>query len=288
MASILLTACTLGQLPPGQQACTLIACGSSLEIALVGDHVPTVFSMQISSPSGELINVHCADGNARFDPAEAARWSPACPSGGVSLTDFAPQQLSVTVDWSDGQARQEFQPSYVASQPNGPACEPTCRSARIEVRIPKILPYGDVSTWEVYTDEEHGFSVRHPAELTLEIGPSSGGNRIVFVGDKIQVRTTTFDPLVCQGECPMIESNEAITIAGRPARIVRGYIGSIGGNIPQHFMLYLIRSGDIYISLILYAESRNALLGDPAVIVPLQQADIELFDRIVQTLEIPY
>ena len=74
----------------------------------------------------------------------------------------------------------------------------------------------------------------------------------------------------------MIESTEPATIAGREAQLVLGYIGSIGGNIPQHFMLYLIRSGSTYISLVLYAESRNATTADPSVILSLDQADIEL------------
>ena len=51
-------------------------------------------------------------------------------------------------------------------------------------------------------------------------------------------------------------------------------------------MLYLVRSGRTYISLTLYAAGRNAVLTDPAVIVPLQESDIELFDRIVQTLQL--
>ena len=97
---------------------------------------------------------------------------------------------------------------------------------------------------------------------------------IVFVGDKIQIRTSSADPLVCQGECPMIESTEPATIAGRDAHLVHGYIGSMAAIVPQHFMLYLIRSGSTYISLVLYAESRHATAADPGVILPLHEADI--------------
>jgi hypothetical protein len=155
------------------------------------------------------------------------------------------------------------------------------------VRIPALPAYGDVSIWETYTDEAHGFSFRYPAEFSPEFGPQVDGYGIVFFGDKIQVRTSSTDPLVCQGECPMIESTEPVTIAGRQARLVRGYIGSIGGNMPQRFMHYLVRSGRTDISLILFAESRHATSSaGPAVILPLQEADIELFDRMVQTLEL--
>ncbi len=217
----------------------------------MGDYVPTEFSMSLASPDVGSLNVRCANGTAQFDPPDAARWSPACPAGRVSLQDFTPRQLSVSVHWSEGETAQDFQPAYVESQPNGPACEPTCRTARLELRIPAIPAYGDVSTWATYTDEAHGFSLRHPAALALEFGPQVDGYGIVFIGDKIQVRTSSVDPLVCQGECPIMESTEPVTLAGRDAYLVHGYIGSIGGNVPQHFMLYLIRSGSTYISLVL-------------------------------------
>jgi hypothetical protein len=286
VAALTLAACTLGQRPPDERVCTLIGCGPSLEIALVGEHVPTDFSMHISSPVGSMLNVRCTEGASQFDPPEAARWSPACPAGGVTLQDFTPEQLSVTVQWLDGQVTEDFQPAYAQSRPNGPDCEPTCRGARLELRIPAVPAYGDVSTWQTYTDAAYGFSLRYPAALTLDLGPETDGQRIIFVGDKIQVRLSPTDPLVCQGECPMLESTQPVTVAGRQARLARGYIGSIGGNIPQHFMLYLFDYGSAYISLTLYAASRNASLVDSSVILPLQGSDIELFDRMVQTLEL--
>lgn len=285
-AALTLVACTLGQPSPDQRLCTLIACGPSLEIALVGEHVPTDFSMQLSPNAGTLLNVHCAEGTSRFDPPEAERWSPACPAGGVTLQDFTPEQLGVTVKWADGEATQDFRPAYHQSRPNGPDCEPTCRFARLELRIPAVPAYGDVSTWETYTDADYGFSFFYPTALSLELGSEVDGRRSLFVGEKIQVLSGPLDPLVCQGECPLIESNEPVTLAGRQARLVRGYIGSIGGNIPQHFMLYLVRSGSTYISLTLYAAGRHATLVDPTVILPLQEPDIQLFDRIVRTLKL--
>lgn len=282
-----LAACTLGQTPPGGRVCTLIGCGPSLEITLVGDYLPTTFALVLASSEGDTVHVLCTDGNATFDPPEAARWSPTCPAGGVALQDFTPEKLTVTASWSGGEVTQDFQPAYTESQPNGPACEPTCRAASLELHIPFIPPYGDTSSWQTYTDSAHGFRFRYPAALTLEFSPLVDGYGTVFVGDKIQVRTSSTDPLVCQGDCPLIESTEPVTIAGREARLVRGYIGSVGGNIPQRFMLYLIRSGSTYISLALFAAGRQDQSAvDPGVILPLQEADIELFNRMVQTVEI--
>lgn len=286
LVAFILAACRLGQTPPGDQVCTLIGCGPSLEIALVGDYVPTQFELTLFSPQGETVHVLCTDGNATFDPPEAARWSPSCPAGGVALQDFTPDQLSVTARWSGGEVTQDFQPTYIEAQPNGPACEPTCRTVRLELRIPSIPPYGDTSTWETYTDEAHGFSLRYPAALSIESSPLVDGYATVFVGDQIQIRTSSTDPVVCQGDCPMIESTEPVVIAGRQAHLVRGYIGSVGGNIPQRFMLYLIRSGSTYISLTLFAAGRHDQpVVDPSAILPLQESDIQLFNRLVQTVE---
>jgi len=284
-AGTILAGCTLGQRPPSEQVCTLIGCGPSLEVALVGEHVPTDFSVTVDSPSGEFVNVLCTEGNARFDPPEAARWTPACPAGGVTFQGFTPAQIKVSVRWSEAQVAQDFEPVYSEGRPNGPHCEPTCRSARVLVRIPEVPAYGDPSTWQTYTDEEHGFRIKYPPALPLELGASVDGYRTVFVGDQIRVQTSPRDPLVCQGECPMIENSEAMKIAGREARQVRGYIGSIGGNVPQYFMLYLFRLGDVHVSFVLYAESRYAIAGDPSVISPLKEADIDLFERMMQTLE---
>ena len=285
LGAVLMAGCNLGQTPEEGRACTLIGCGASLEVRLVGEHVPTDFAVSVHSATGDFVNVRCTEGNAQFDPPEAARWSPACPAGGVTLQDFTPAEVTVTVRWSEGEVLQEFQPAYSAYQPNGPQCEPTCRAARVEVRIPSVPAYGDPSTWATYSDAEHGFSIKYPAALPLEAGEPSNGYRVVFVGDQIRIQTSSRDPLVCQGECPLIENTEVVTIAGREARRVRGYIGSIGGNVPQYFMMYVFRLGDDFASFVLYAESRYAQVSDPSIITPLKEADIDLFERMMQTLE---
>jgi hypothetical protein len=282
-----LAGCTLGQNPPNGQACTLIGCGPSFEVMLVGEHVPTDFTATLNTGSGDSVKVRCTEGNAEFEPPEASRWAPSCPAGGVSFQDFTPAAVSVTVVWADGEVSQEFAPAYGQSRPNGPACEPVCQSASFDVYIPDFPAYGDSSGWEIYLDELHGFRLRYPAQLGLEkIGPRSDGHGSTYVGDQIEIRTSARDPLVCRGDCPMIEESEAITIAGREARQVLGYLGSIGGNTPQYFLMYLIRLGDTYASFILYAESRHATTDDPSYIRDLKERDIDLFERMMLTLEI--
>ena len=285
LQSVLLGACTLGRSAPAGRACTLIGCGAWFEVALVGDHVPTDFSLSLDSPEGNLVNVHCTEGTAEFEPPEASQWSPTCPPGAVAFMDFTPAQVTVTVEWAEGRVTQEFRPQYADSWPNGPQCEPACRSARVEVIIPKYPLYGDSATWELYADEDMGFRIRYPAELGLQPGEAAGGYGATYIGDKIRIQTSEDDPLVCQGECPMIESTEALRIAGRRAVLAQGYLGSIGGNVPQYFMAYVFPLGTGFASFSLYAESRYAEVKDPSVITPLRQDDIEVFERMMETLE---
>jgi hypothetical protein len=193
--------------------------------------------------------------------------------------------LTVTVRWSEGEVTQELAPVYIQTQPNGPQCEPTCSSARVEVRIPRVPAYGDPSTWATYADDRYGFHFKYPPALKLEVRPEANEYRTVFVGDQVRVRTAADDPLACRGECPMIESSEVVRLAGRQAHQLRGIIGSIGGNVPQQFIMYLIRLNETYVSFELYAEGRYATTDDPSVIKQLTEQDTELFGRIMQTVK---
>jgi len=48
----------------------------------------------------------------------------------------------------------------------------------------------------------------------------------------------------------------------------------------------VFRLGGEYVSFVLFAESRYAALTDPSHITPLRQEDIDVFERMMQTLEI--
>jgi len=284
-AGLLLAGCTLGQRPPQAPVCTLIGCGNTLEVRLVGAHVPTDFTLTLDAASGEHVRVRCTEGTAEFEPPEAARWTPACPAGGVSFFNFAPQGISVAVEWADGQVVQELEPRYATSQPNGPECEPTCRSGAVEVIIPEFPAYGAESTWAVYSDEAHGFRLRYPAQLGLKRETDLYGQTVATVGDRIEIRAGGRDPLVCVGDCPLIEENKPQPLAGRAARQVRGYIGSIGGSVPQYYLMYAVRLGEVHVSFVLYAAGRAAVTDDPTYIRELAQEDIDLFERIMRSVE---
>jgi hypothetical protein len=53
----------------------------------------------------------------------------------VSFSDFTPASVTIRVE-SGSQTREEIrQPNYDVSRPNGPACPPECRNARVSVAL---------------------------------------------------------------------------------------------------------------------------------------------------------
>jgi hypothetical protein len=46
-----------------------------LEVRLVGEHVPTDFTVTVNSGSEDFVKVRCTEGNAEFEPPSS--WPPA-------------------------------------------------------------------------------------------------------------------------------------------------------------------------------------------------------------------
>lgn len=147
--------------------------------------------------------------------------------------------------------------------------------------IPPAPTAQQTETWKTYSSPEYGFSIRYPA--ALEIVPGEN-NASVNIGEQIQVRVSAADPLECRGDCPFVESSEAVTVAGLAATKVSGYIGSIGGNVPQRFLTYIFQQDGRYYIFTLYALGLKATGDDPSTIWPLSDSDVALFDRILATL----
>jgi hypothetical protein len=72
-----------------------------------------------------------------------------------------------------------------------------------------------------------------------------------------------------------------LTRVGDPARNairIGGFIGSVGGRIPQQFVTYLMREGGMYYTFTLYALGRDSEIERVDVIWSLGEADIVAFD----------
>jgi len=136
--------------------------------------------------------------------------------------------------------------------------------------------------WKTYTSSEYGFSISYPAYL--EIIPAEN-NASLYIGEQIHVWISDVNPLECRGDCPLVERSEPATVAGLAATKVTGYIGSIGGNIPQRYTRYILQQDGRYYIFTLYALSFKATSNDPARIWPLSENDVALFEQVLETFK---
>ena len=144
-------------------------------------------------------------------------------------------------------------------------------------------------TWITYTDSLHRFSLQHPPEFDVSTGdPGDPGG---FIGEKIDFSVGESKPYWVRclyeapGDCPVIEMVETTLVAGQEATRIRGYIGAIGGNIPQQYVTYIATKDDVYYVFTLYAVGRGHT--DPAdmTIRPLVEEDVVVFEQIMGTLQ---
>jgi len=127
-----------GSTPPaGGQSCTAMGCGFTLQIELVGS-VPSEFILSAAASNGEIVSVHCRDGAVVYDAETTANRSLTCGGNQVAFLDFSPVDVTISVESSLGKVSKDFHPDYKTFRPNGPNCEPECRSARIEFLVTKI------------------------------------------------------------------------------------------------------------------------------------------------------
>lgn len=186
---------------------------------------------------------------------------------------FSPNQATVTdvnqiVTATFQAMTQETQQTVLTIQPPVPTETPEPKSSE---------------GWKTYSNPEYGFSINYPSQLDITPGQ---GNSTLYIGKKIHVWVSDANPLECRGDCPIVESTEPATIAGLQATKVTGYIGAIGGNIPQRYLKYIVPRNNRYFIFTLYALSYKATSNDVATIRPLNESDIELFEQVLKTFKI--
>ena len=150
-----------------------------------------------------------------------------------------------------------------------------------------ITPQG---SWITYTNRLHRFSLRHPPGF--DVPPADLYESRGFIGDQIVFSVAEQDPywLGCLfeglGDCPVMEQTELTRVSNSTRNAIRigGYIGSIGGRIPQQYVTYLMREGGMYYTFTLYALGRDSKVERVDVVWPLDEADIVAFERMMETL----
>jgi hypothetical protein len=141
--------------------------------------------------------------------------------------------------------------------------------------------------WNQFADLEGRFSFVYPPLMTIQ--ENIPGQRWVLE-NQIRIEIISFDNswITCfdraLGDCPIVESDQMVNINGKNVRRIEGYIGSVGGNIPQEFMAYIFTLGDQALVMTVYALPFDTQVSDYSMIWPLEGMELELFERTVQTV----
>lgn len=147
---------------------------------------------------------------------------------------------------------------------------------------PTPAPTTSTDGWKTYSNSEYGFSINYPSQF--EIVPAEN-TPTLYIGEQIHVWISDVNPLDCAGDCPFVENIEATTISGIKAMKITGYIGAVGGGVPQRYMRYIFQRNNRYYIFTLYALSFHATGNDPAAIYLLNENDIALFEQVLETFK---
>ncbi len=154
-----------------------------------------------------------------------------------------------------------------------------------EVLLPlSFNPIPTAVPWNRFTHDR--FSFLYPPILTLSDG---AGEQIWRLGDQIEFFipagiswVACFDQAL--GDCPVKEEDTQVEINGLPARRVKGYLGAVGGYIPQEYLTYIFALDDEQLVFTVYALPFDTPYQQITQIWPLEGMALELFERTVRTI----
>ena len=153
--------------------------------------------------------------------------------------------------------------------------------------MPTVEPtYHSPAAWITYTNTYHHFSIDLPPEYLVPREDSSSPSG--YLGERILYLIGLQDPLTCRGDCPVVTRTDTNLSIGRQEAIrIEGYIGSIGGNIPQEYVSYVIHRNDSYYTFTLHAltVSEEVYIQDLSIIYPMKAENVVLFEQIMATLQ---
>ncbi len=145
----------------------------------------------------------------------------------------------------------------------------------------------DISTWKDYKDDVGNFEFKYPVSYTLD------NSRIIpILNRNITWRFNNMSVTECRGDCPVSEKVTHTTISGIQATKIEGYIGEVGGNIPQKFVDYefVLNSGKYFVFSLQAAPlfpttDETKTYFSQQKIIDLKDIDKKVFDQIVSTLK---
>jgi hypothetical protein len=229
----------------------------------------------------------------RYDLSDGTLFIVTMEDGGADVMQLERDVSRVQPDSSSCVAFARSDPDlarFIGDTSTSSAASPTSVSNPMPTAAPAPNGITPPGSWVTYTNSAHGFSLRHPAGF--DVPPTDFNEWRGFIGDQVVFSVGEQDPywLGCffegVGDCPVMEDVE-LTRVGDPTRNgirISGYIGSIGGRIPQQYVTYVMREGGTYYAFTLYALGGDREVERVDVIWPLDEADVVVFERMMETL----
>lgn len=157
-----------------------------------------------------------------------------------------------------------------------------------------LLPirYNPVPTqvaWNSFEDPQRRFSFLYPPTMDL-LQVEQENNWQIGSSIRVEILPYEISWITCfyrsMGDCPFVEGDLNLEINGHQVRRIEGYIGSVGGNIPQEFLTYIFNLNEQALVMTVYALPLNIQISDPGTVFPLEGIELELFERMVQTVHL--
>lgn len=145
-----------------------------------------------------------------------------------------------------------------------------------------VLPPPPTPSYSVYENQKYGFSFSYPDFWPLNVQ----SDEYIEIGDKVIIGVLTTDPTTLRGDGPVFENSSNVQPSAYPAKLLTGYISSIGGYIPQQIRMHVFEHNSYYITFTLYALGPSATEGDIVQIAPIYPEDEKIFDNIAAGLQL--
>jgi hypothetical protein len=139
--------------------------------------------------------------------------------------------------------------------------------------------------WKTYKDSQIGFQFKYPSTYTL----GKLGEDTPLLNHNIYWDVSRYSYKECRGDCPIVDSTKEITIGDKQATKIYGWVGSVGGNIPQSYIKYEIPiNNSDYLSFTLWELPQDGDLmkyEQDRQVQSVSQQDEAVFDQILSTFE---
>ncbi len=143
------------------------------------------------------------------------------------------------------------------------------------------LETDSTTIWATYTNRKFQYSIMYPRTIVIKGDENSA---LAELDKQITIEVSPSNPEDCQGDCPVIEVGSNIHAGRWTARKLGGYLGKVGGNIPQNYESVVINKNGLYYIFTVYELPSDSEAPHNRSLGHIPEQKIELLNHILVTL----